>query len=197
VQVFLERDEPKVLPIPYWTEGEPERRFFNLKRDPSLARDVRELAGCAELRAFVASVNGPASRFATLGCDHWIKPATEPGLEREAGLYVDLVADRLEAATRRRCLGFFERLKRRAASGPAMPGARLTVVRVQPQRVAFSDLGPETEWMLSVWVFGAGSSDREAAERRRHGLAELAAVCDAVSREVAERDGVAGTPIPP
>jgi hypothetical protein len=198
VQVFLERDERKVLPIPYWTEGEPARKFFNLKRDPGLAKKIRELEGCAELREFVVKVNRRPSRFATLGCDHWIQPSTATGFVQEAGLYVDLVFDRFEAATKRRVLEFFERLRERAAAQPARSkDGGITIIRVQPQRVAFSALGPKTAWMLSIWVFGAGATKAVASSCRARGLALLATLCRLVSRELSAREGDAGTPVPP
>jgi hypothetical protein len=194
VQVFLEPDEPRVLPVPYWTDGEPDRRFWNVKRDPALIAKVPELSDCAELRSFVARVNA-ASRFATLGCAHWIAPSRHPGFTHEAGLYVDLVADRFErAASRRAALELVDRLRARCEKvedGPAP-----TIIRVQPQRVAFTALGGKTAWMLSTWVFGAGTSAGESVSARRTGLDEVAALCDVMSAEIEAREGVRGTPIP-
>ena len=114
----------------------------------------------------------PPSPFATLGCDHWTKPSTSPGFTQEAGLYVDLVFDRFEAATKRRGLEFFERLRERAAAQPVRSkGGGLTIIRVQPQRVAFSALGTKTAWMLSIWIFGAGTTKAVASSCRARGLA--------------------------
>lgn len=195
MQVFLEPDEQKVLPIPYWTEGEPERRFWNVKRDPAVAARIGELSGCPELRDFVVRVNRPASRFATLGCAHWVKSSGHEAFTHEAGLYADLVLDRFETAARRRSsIDFFERLRARGAEVADRPGQ--TIIRVQPQRVAFAPLGPQTAWMLSTWVFGAGVSEAEAVVARRRGLVELEAVCEAVGLEISARDGDGGTRIP-
>jgi hypothetical protein len=196
VQVFLEPDEPKVLPVPYWTDGEPDRRFWNLKREPALATRVAELEGCDELREFVLRVNGPESRFATLGCAHWIKPSEHPAFRHEAGLYADLVPDRFEAAERKRwAIDFVERLTERGSR--VKDGTTPTIIRLQPQRVAFTALGPRTAWLLSTWVFGAGATEHEAVAARRRGLAEVAALCQLASVETAARDGDAGTPVPP
>jgi hypothetical protein len=197
MQVFLEPDEPRVLPIPYWTRGDPGRRFWNVKKDPALVRRIGELRGCPELRAFIVGVNGPRSRLASLGCDHWTKPADHGGGPVfEAGLYVDLVFDRVEvAAKKRNLLDLVRRLRERSRPGSAKPAT--TVVRLQPQRAHFRGVRPDTVWMLSVWVFGAGRSRSVARARRRRGLEAVRSACAAASREIARRAGRSGTPIPP
>lgn len=209
MRVYLEKDEPRVLPIPYWTAGEPGRRFWNVKKNASLASRIRELRGCPELRAFVVAVNGEESRFATLGCDHWTKviegkraTSVRGPVSYEAGLYVDLVFDRIEIAAKKTNLSaFVRRLKALSRSGAGKP---TSVIRVQPQRVHFrfpprpgTGVQPDTVWMLSVWVFGSGASPFVAAGRRRRGLARLLGVCVAMSREVERRFGRGGTPVPP
>jgi hypothetical protein len=200
MQVFLERDEPGVLPIPYWTPGDRKRRFWNLKRVPALAARIPELADCPELRGFVARMNGPKSRFATLGCDHWTKPVLDDdGVTHEAGIYVDLVLDRFEAAAKRRnAIDFFEKLRRHCSRKSEKASDRdLTIIRVQPQRVRFDELDRSPAWMMSTWVFGAGSTKQAAIAGRRRALDAVEAVCDLVSRDVQARAGGRGTPIPP
>jgi hypothetical protein len=199
MQVFLEKDEPRTLAIPYRTPGEPGRRFWNLKKSPALAARVSELSGCRELSEFVTRVNATGSRFATLGCAHWTKPLHgEGGCAREAGLYVDLVFDRLEVAARRRSyLDLVERLRRtgcRAGGDDGGPG--LTIIRAQLQRVAFRKLD-RTAWLMSTWVFGGGPTMAVAIAGRRRGLAAVAALCARVSREIEAGRGTGGTPIPP
>jgi hypothetical protein len=192
VRVFLEKDERRALPIPYWTRGDPARRFWNLKRDPKLARNVRELRGCPELREFVLGTNA-RTRFATLGCAHWIKPDEEDETRVEAGLYVDLVFDRLENARRAATLELARRLQRAARRAGSARG--VTIIRVQLQTVAFRKLGEA--WLLSTWVFGGGRTTAVAKAARRRGLELVADVCARVSREIAATRGNRGTPIPP
>jgi hypothetical protein len=147
----------------------------------------------------VARANSRRSRFATLGCDHWIRKAPRAARHAwEAGLYVDLAFDRLETASRGACLDFVKRLQaacRRA--GPKRGNREVEVIRVVPQRVHFHGLAHDTAWMLSVWVFGAGDTPAAALARRERGLAAVADVCDAVSRDLTARLGAAGTPVPP
>jgi hypothetical protein len=196
MQVFLERDEARVLPIPYWTDGEPDRRFVNVKRKPELVRAIPELRGCPELLDFVVALNGPESRFATLGCDHWTKLAHRgTAVTYEAGIYVDLVLDRLETASGRK--GYLELFRRLRERGERAGKSPLTVVRLQPQRVFFAKLGGDPMWMLSTWVFGAGSSLEAAKVRRRRALDEVRKLCALVSREVSDRFGDSGTRVPP
>jgi hypothetical protein len=216
MRIFRESDEPRVLPIPYWTKGDPGRRFFNVKKDPRLVRGIAELRGCAGLRTFVIRANGARSRFATLGCDHWVKAppglgfpglpvrrpkGVAPGSGFEAGLYVDLVLDRIELAARKaNSLELIDLLRARARASGRASGARTrdpVVVRLQPQRVHFEGVEPDTAWMLSVWVFGEGPSPGVAKARRDRALREVAAVCAAMSREVTRRFGRGGTPVPP
>lgn len=197
MRVDLLRDERRVLPIPYWTRGEPDRRFMNVKKDPALSGRISGLRGCPELREFVVSVNGRRSRFASLGCDHWTKPAACGGRPVfEAGLYVDVVFDRVEvAAVKRHVLDLAERLLARGRKGGQRRAT--AVVRLQPQRVHFRGVLPDTVWMLSVWVFGAGSSRAVAKARRRRALCAVRSACAAASRDIDRRFGGKGTPIPP
>jgi hypothetical protein len=199
VQVFLEQDERRVLPIPYRTEGEPGRRFWNLKRDAGLASRVKELSKGADLADLVLGLNRPESRFATLGCDQWIKRVRHGAVTCEAGSYVDIVFDRLElAAKRERYLDWVRRLRARAArAGAGTHPDGVTIIRAQLQRVEFAGLGRRSAWLVSTWVFGGGASRPVAIACRRRGLDEVARVCAAVSREVESAAGRSGTPVPP
>jgi hypothetical protein len=144
-------------------------------------------------------VNGPRSRFATLGCDHWVKPVPpRDGVSHEAGIYVDLVFDRLEtAASRRNYVSLFRKLRERASARSGTEGPGVSIIRMQPQRVDFTDLKRGAAWMLSTWVFGGGRTEAEAISFRRRGLDEVEKICDLVSSEIAAKGHGRGTPVPP
>lgn len=194
MQVTLEENYDHVLGIPYGGDDTPERRFWNLKKDPSLIERVPELADCPELRQFVLWVNSAESRFCTFGCEKWETPVQYGnGATHEAGLYVDLSLDLAELASRENVLQLFEQLSAYGADLRAKDeDSDLTLVRVVPQRAGFHDKNLTT-WFASLWIYGVGTDSRIAQRNRARGLEHIQVVLRRASDEIRAFHGTPGT----
>lgn len=193
MQVILEDDSTSVLGIPYGHDST--RQFWNLKRFPDLIESVPELADCSDLKAFVRAVNGPASRFGTLGCEKWMKDVDYPnGATKEAGLYVDIIFDMVELAWDHDNYARFAAVLKE--HGDALRAkddtSDWTLIRVHPQKVGFFDID-QAGWFMSVRVYGVGNSEEMAVDWRTRGLRELLDVLLRVSKEIDAGHGASGT----
>jgi len=86
-------DETLELP---WAAAEGGPRYFDLKRQPELLREIEEAWRVPELGEFLAAINTPAGILETAKCDAWSSTEMNPeeeifGAARKFGSYVDLM----------------------------------------------------------------------------------------------------------
>lgn len=67
--VELGHDDP-VLELP-WISDNPSVRYYDLKSNPELVRQIPEAAAHPELSAFLTRINAPDSPLETAKCDLW------------------------------------------------------------------------------------------------------------------------------
>jgi hypothetical protein len=173
MQVCLEKDAEGLLGIPYGIR--PERRFWNLKSNPEFIDNIPEVADCPDLRKFLLAVADPSIHFYTFGCEKWWKEVDYGNkLTHECGSYIDLGFEFIELAeTKDYYLTFVndvirhgENLKERD------PSSELGLIRFEHKRAGLIEKNVPI-WILTAWLYGAGTSLEMAQHFRNYALEQL------------------------
>jgi hypothetical protein len=158
-------DETLELP---WAAAEGGPRYFNLKHQPELLREIEEARRVPELGEFLAVINAPASILETAKCDAWSSTEMNPeeeifGAACKFGSYVDLM---LSQGTLRFSFAEHERLVRRIVQllkrVPEIPAAAELIIRRCFYHVAD---GIRDGFYVTFYLFGYGDNELQARQR--------------------------------
>jgi hypothetical protein len=130
--VELGRDDP-ALELP-WESDDPGVRYFDLKNDPELVRQIPEAIQHPELGQFLARINAVGSPLATAKCDAWssmeVAPEEEIFGDRKFVSYIDLVfVSETDLCSFEKHEAFASDLCRLLSRAPEIPAAVELVIR--------------------------------------------------------------------
>jgi hypothetical protein len=158
-------DETLELP---WAAAEGGPRYFDLKRQPGLLREIEEARLVPELGEFLAAINTPASILETAKCDAWSSTEMNPeeeifGAACKFGSYVDLM---FSEGTLRFSFPEHEQLARRIVQllkrVPEIPAAAELIIRRCFYHVAD---GIRDGFYVTFYLFGYGDDELQARQR--------------------------------
>jgi hypothetical protein len=158
-------DETLELP---WAAAEGGPRYFDLKRQPGLLREIEEARRVPELGEFLAAINTPASILETAKCDAWSSTEMNPeeeifGAACKFGSYVDLM---FSEGTLRFSFPEHEQLARRIVQllkrVPEIPAAAELILRRCFYPLAD---GIRDGFYVTFYLFGYGDDELQARQR--------------------------------
>lgn len=130
--VELGRDDA-ALELP-WSSADEAVRFYDLKKNPELLRQIPEAVACPELGAFLTRINAAEFPLATAKCDMWqsreVSPEEEIYGDRKFVSYIDLVfEDKAARCSFEKHEAFAKTLCRLLGQAPEIPAAVEVVIR--------------------------------------------------------------------
>jgi len=158
-------DETLELP---WAAAEGGPRYFDLKRQPELLREIEEAWRVPELGEFLAAINTPAGILETAKCDAWSSTEMNPeekifGAARKFGSYVDLM---FSQGSLRFSFPEHEQLVRRIVQllkrVPEIPAAAELIIRRCFYHVPD---GIRDGFYVTFYLFGYGDDEFQARQR--------------------------------
>ena len=158
-------DETLELP---WAAAEGGPRYFDLKRQPELLREIEEAQRVPELGEFLAAINTPAGILETAKCDAWSSTEMNPeeeifGAARKFGSYVDLM---FSQGSLRFSFPEHEQLVRRIVQllkrVPEIPAAAELIIRRCFYHVPD---GIRDGFYVTFYLFGYGDDEFQARQR--------------------------------
>ena len=157
-------DETLELP---WAAAEGGPRYFDLKRQPELLREIEEAWRVPELGEFLAAINTPAGILETAKCDAWSSTEMNPeeeifGAARKFGSYVDLM---FSQGSLRFSFPEHEQLVRRIVQllkrVPEIPAAAELIIRRCSYHVPD---GIRDGFYVTFYLFGYGDDEFQARQ---------------------------------
>jgi len=150
-----------------WAAPDSGPRYFDLKRQPELLRQVEEAQRAAELGEFLLALNSSASAVETAKCDTWCTAEMNSeeeifGAACKAGSYVDVLF-----SDDRRFLfpeheQFAERLVNLLKQVPEIPAAAEFLIR----RAYYQQPLPARDgFYFTFYLFGYGQDEPQARQR--------------------------------
>ncbi len=158
-------DETLELP---WAAAEGGPRYFDLKRQPELLREIEEARRVPELGEFLAAINTPAGILETAKCDAWSSTEMNPeeeifGAACKFGSYVDLI---FSQGSLRFSFPEHEQLVRRIVQllkrVPEIPAAAELIIRRCFYHLAD---GIRDGFYVTFYLFGYGDDELQARQR--------------------------------
>jgi hypothetical protein len=160
--------EDDTLELPWAATADGGPRYYDLKRQPELLRNLQEARRVPELGEFLAAINSPAGLLETAKCDVWASTEINPeeeifGAARKYCSYVDLL---FPPGDSRFSFAEHEQLARRIAQllkpVPEVSAAVELIIRR-----CFFHLGGEISegFYITVYVSGYGDDELQARQR--------------------------------
>ena len=143
-------------------------RYFDLKRQPELLREIEEAWRVPGLGEFLAAINTPAGILETAKCDAWSSTEMNPeekifGAARKFGSYVDLM---FSQGSLRFSFPEHEQLVRRIVQllkrVPEIPAAAELIIRRCFYHVPD---GIRDGFYVTFYLFGYGDDEFQARQR--------------------------------
>ena len=159
--------DDETLEIP-WADAEGGPRYFNLKCQPELLREIEEARRVPGLGAFLAAINTPASILETAKCDAWSSTEMNPeeeifGAACKFGSYVDLMFSqgtrRFSFPEHEQLVTIIVQLLKRV---PEIPAAAELIIRRCFYHVAD---GIRDGFYVTFYLFGYGDDELQACQR--------------------------------
>ncbi len=184
MQVTIEKDAEGVLGVPYGLT--PERRFWNLESNPEFINQIPEVADYPELRNFLVAVAKPSVHFCTFGCEKWCKDVDYGnGLKYECGLCIDFAFKFIGLAQNKS--NYINFANHVIAHGKNLaehnPASNLALIKFEPKCAGLIEKDI-CFWIMTAWVFGAGTSLEIAKGARNYGLQELLTCMREISHQL-------------
>ena len=140
--------------------------YFDLKREPSLISEIRELEGVPELRELIKSINAPEGFFRTIGCEKADGQREDDTYWRNC--YVEIVFEALDLNRNRENFRMlFENFREYCSVAEGLPDEG--TVEFEIGHVVFNDhKDPDdpgkraTGRAAVVWIYGHGRTPEEA-----------------------------------
>ncbi len=164
--------DDEVLEMP-WAAPDGSLRYYDLKRNPELLREIQEVQRVPEIGDFLAAVNSSSGIFETAKCDVWSTDQINFeeeifGAKIKFGCYVDLLFSEEHF---RFSFGQHEKIARQLADilkgGPELKAAAEFLVRR-----CYYNVEKEVKegFYITFYLFGYGDDENEARQRWNTGL---------------------------
>jgi hypothetical protein len=164
--------DDEVLEMP-WAAPDGSLRYYDLKRNPELLREIQEVKRAPEFGDFLSTVNSAYGIFETAKCDVW--STDQINLEEEIfgakikfGCYVDLLFSQEHS---RFLFGQHEKITKQLAD-ILKEGPELKVAAEFLVRRCYYNVEKEVKegFYITFYLFGYGDDENEARRRWNTGL---------------------------